>query len=101
MPGKGAECAAITTQYCPNELCSHEPARWPVRNRTSSGVAVGRYFLFEIGPVQGWQLVAIGHSIESHALGGRANRLEIRRSQPAETFGNIFNRQNRLQASAF
>src|SRR5208283_5688344 len=57
--------------------------------------------LFEIGPVQGRQLVAIGHSIESHALGGRANRLEIRRSHPAETFGNLFNRYPTLQASAF
>src|ERR1035441_3206868 len=42
---------------------------------------------FEIGPVQGWQLVAIGHSIESHALCGRADRLEIRRSQSVELIG--------------
>ena len=47
---------------------------------------------FKIGPVQRWQLVAIGNSIESHALCGRADRLEIRRRQPAETLGNIFNR---------
>ena len=47
---------------------------------------------FEIRAVQGWQLVAIGNSMESHALCGRANRLEIGRSQPVETFGNIFNR---------
>ena len=46
---------------------------------------------FEIGPVQGWQLVAIGHSIESHALGGRANRLEIRRRQPVQPLGDVFN----------
>src|SRR5208337_1599748 len=55
---------------------------------------------FKIGQVQRWQLVAIGYSIESHALCGRANRLEIRRRQPAETFGNLFKRQARFQASA-
>src|ERR1035441_10628485 len=55
---------------------------------------------FEIRPVQGWQLVAIGHSIESHPLCGRVDRLEIRRSQPAETAGNIFDCQPTFQASA-
>ena len=47
--------------------------------------------LFEIGPIQRWQLVAIGHSIESHTLCDRRYRLEIRRSQIDEPLGDVFN----------
>src|SRR5271157_71722 len=46
----------------------------------------------EVGPVQRRQLVAIGNSIESHALCGRANGLQIRRRQPVQPLGNIFDR---------
>jgi hypothetical protein len=35
--------------------------------------------LFEIRPVQRWQLIAAGESVESHPLRRRANRLNVSR----------------------
>lgn len=46
---------------------------------------------FKIRAVQGWQLVAIGNSMESHALCGHANRLEICRSQSVQPLGDVLN----------
>ena len=55
---------------------------------------------FEIRAVQGWQLVAIGDSIEGHALCSHANRLEIRRSQPVQPLGDVLNGQSCFQSRA-
>ena len=35
--------------------------------------------LFEIRPVQRWQLITAGEPVESHPLGRRANRLNVSR----------------------
>ena len=77
MPGKGSECVAIATRYCPIGPCSREPARWPVSKSDQ----------FSGGS---WSLLAI----RLKAMRFAAVQIAWRSAgaNPFSRLGNIFNR---------